>query len=265
MSLQQGNVLESSSELELNSDQASHQPTRPGCLKSFGDWFKLKLGFDPNMLTMEQLYESVPKETIEKIMFDRQNFGINICISTLFINMLFQLNNLQTLLKRGRFFAPLYQWTMWIMLIVLCYLYKRKKMTFLAQPIIFLVAFRNTFAMLDFEGRRFWMDSWGLQFFIANQVQTVLIFMYLISLTFEKKIWRNLALFILYILLICGDLIIMSKVEFSFAMLLGQLRLKFSEVIFIALAFAVYLWIIKTLFSKDIYNLLLSFVEKQKL
>jgi hypothetical protein len=114
-------------------------------------------------VSVDTLLKSVPQKTLEKMQQGRIDFVMRISTLCLTTNFMYQVLELQAMLKTKNYFAPAYQWIMSIVCLILAILFYCRGKKNLVYYFIQILTLRQSFAMMDFEERRFRKSSWEVQ------------------------------------------------------------------------------------------------------
>ena len=138
---------------------------------------------------------------------NRNEFVFKVCLLCITTNFLYQLQDLGSMIKGEYYFGVIYQWCAFAIIFTLMVKYLRgnKQMIY---PLIHLLTIRQSFALLDFEGRRFRMEPFKLQIFIVSQVQAIFQLLFCINFISENKTHMYLTNIINFTITILGELII---------------------------------------------------------
>jgi hypothetical protein len=206
---------------------------------------------------LETLLKNMPQKTLDKMQQGRIDFVMaisNLCMTT---NFMYQVGELQAMLDTKNYFAPAYQWILFTVSLILTFLFYCRGKKNMVYYLIQTITLRQSFALMDFEGRRFRKTAWELQQFVLIQSLTVYCLIVCMNLIVGPSKMRLVSNFVNFLTVYIGGIIINQKEKFSF-LLLGTLILE-NIVSLIMLAFSVTfsVWLIGEITKMEKYNLLM--------
>lgn len=189
---------------------------------------------------------------------------MRICSLLFVTNIIFQVRMLEKLVSHQNYFAITYQWIVSLVAffkVIKFYYYEEVNYVY---PLVLLITFRQSFTMLDFEGRRFWDDPKENVFFLISQNSVVIILLFCINFLFKSKKINVAATITNYLMAWFGTIIIVNRFDWNqesfFSLLLNNLLQILSGTLFL-----VFLWFAKDMMEKEKYELLKSNMERSEL
>ena len=181
---------------------------------------------------------------------NRNEFVFKVCILCVTCNFLYQLQDLESMLKGEFYFGVIYQWTAFFILIGLMIKYFRGDKQAI-YPLIHVLTIRQSIAMIDFEGRRFRIQGFRLFMFSISQVYTVFLLLFCINFISENKKHMYFGNIVNFTFTVVGMLIINQQEKFSINLTLRLLYENLGFVLTTYVAFGIFLYIIMRLFENE--------------
>lgn len=136
----------------------------------------------------------------------------------------------------------------------------------MVYPAIQLTCFRNCFALLDFEGRRFRFENpFEVFYYLIMQDITCMLLLFCLQFVLESKIWQRVSNIIYFVIIYTGTLVMFQKQSMSIELILKVYKENVGFILAVTVFGLMFILLLTHMFNTERYNLLLSFYDKHNL